>query len=150
MKGVRSLRAITTSTKRSAPKPPPTADKRRQLDITLIVGGVGLASVLGLAVYRGSRSASSSAVVSAPAFPTASTSQFTVDGTSSRDRKTLNMLSPEQATQRLRENEETFTLARPGNPVVRYDTSAVASNSVCPHTHPFSKDADDRHVAYRR
>ncbi|KAE8154843.1 phosphatase 2C-like domain-containing protein [Aspergillus avenaceus] len=48
--------------------------------------------------------------------------------TDDSDRRVLNMLSPEQATQKLRKNEESYFVNR-GQGVVRYDIVQVPSNS---------------------
>ena len=45
--------------------------------------------------------------------------------------KTLEMLTPEQTDARLRQYEASFVVNRPGNPVWRYDTAVVSSNSPC-------------------
>ncbi|KAJ5085526.1 hypothetical protein N7532_010297 [Penicillium argentinense] len=48
--------------------------------------------------------------------------------TDDSDRRVLNMLTPEQATEKLRKNEESLLVNR-GNGVIRYDFSQVPSNS---------------------
>lgn len=48
--------------------------------------------------------------------------------TDDSDRRVLNMLTPEQATEKLRKNEESFLVNR-GRGVVRYDIVQVPSNS---------------------
>lgn len=48
--------------------------------------------------------------------------------TDDSDRQVLEMLTPEQATQKLRKNEESYLVNR-GQGVVRYDVVQVASNS---------------------
>jgi pyruvate dehydrogenase phosphatase len=48
--------------------------------------------------------------------------------TDDSDRQVLEMLTPEQATQKLRKNEESYLVNR-GKGVVRYDVVQVASNS---------------------
>jgi len=48
--------------------------------------------------------------------------------TDDSDRRVLNMLTPEQATEKLRKNEESYLVNR-GKGVVRYDIVQVPSNS---------------------
>lgn len=48
--------------------------------------------------------------------------------TDDSDRRVLNMLTPEQATEKLRKNEESYLVNR-GKGVVRYDIAQVPSNS---------------------
>jgi len=60
------------------------------------------------------------------------TGQIVGDGplakdTDDRGRKVLEMMTPEQATERLRKNEESFLVGR-GRGVVRYDTVQLPSN----------------------
>lgn len=43
--------------------------------------------------------------------------------------KTLAILSPTETNQRLSENQASFAVSRRGNPVLRYDTNHLASNS---------------------
>lgn len=47
------------------------------------------------------------------------------------DLRTITMISKRAVDEKLKENERSFGVARPGNPLYRYDTNSVASNPIC-------------------
>jgi pyruvate dehydrogenase phosphatase len=48
------------------------------------------------------------------------------------------MLAPTKVSEMLTENERTYTVTRPGNPLYRYDTNSVASNPTCEDAQAFT------------
>jgi hypothetical protein len=123
--------ARSYATESTPKKALPSQDRRRSLDFLLI--GLGAAALSGVVVLSTRRSFSKQAVTpTAEATPQSLTFTIPIPSSSrsgERRDKTLTLMSPRETEAKLHEHEESFTLNRPNNPVFRFDTSWLASNS---------------------
>ncbi|BGP37405.1 hypothetical protein JCM10449v2_001311 [Rhodotorula kratochvilovae] len=106
-----------------ASAPPPA--RRGVVDLALL-GAFG-ASVTGFLLYRGGAQKEDMA---GPA--EGERTSFTVPviaQTGAAGTKTLALLTPSETNARLKENEASFAVSRRNNPLIRYDTNNLASNS---------------------
>ncbi|GAA5917715.1 hypothetical protein JCM8208_006702 [Rhodotorula glutinis] len=107
-----------------ATAPPPA--RRGVVDLALL--GAAGAAITGFLLYRGSAKSSDDM-----AGPTeGERTSFTVPviaQTGATGTKTLTLLSPAETNARLKENEASFAVSRRNNPLIRYDTNNLASNS---------------------
>ncbi|CDR36875.1 hypothetical protein NBRC10512_005711 [Rhodotorula toruloides] len=102
---------------------PSTPVARRSLvDIALI--GVAGASAVGWMVWRNRTKEEEVVEGDAASFTIPVLAQTGTPGT-----KTLTRLTPSETNARLKENEASFAVQRRNNPVIRYDTNNLASNS---------------------
>ncbi|GAA6007907.1 hypothetical protein JCM11491_006533 [Sporobolomyces phaffii] len=112
------------------PPPAPTSTSRRSLvDITLI--GIGGASLTGYLLWKMNEKKSAKDVNELGG-KEGERSAFTIpvlEQTGATGTKTLALLSPHETNARLTENQASFAVSRRGNPVLRYDTNHLASNS---------------------
>ncbi|GAA5924529.1 type 2C protein phosphatase PTC5 [Sporobolomyces koalae] len=118
----------TTSSTASASSTTPssTTSRRSIVDIALI--GVGGASLTGYLLYKMNEKKHDGNDTA----PEGERSAFTIpvlEQTGATGTKTLALLSPLETNQRLTENQASFAVSRRGNPVLRYDTNYLASNS---------------------
>ncbi|GAA5949303.1 hypothetical protein JCM21900_005598 [Sporobolomyces salmonicolor] len=103
--------------------PPPPASRRSAYDLALI-GGFG-AVVSGFLLWKSKSGEMGNG-------HEGERSSFTVPviaQTGGTSTKTLTLLTATETNARLHENEASFAVSRRGNPVLRYDTNNLASNS---------------------
>ncbi|GAA5959133.1 hypothetical protein JCM3765_006352 [Sporobolomyces pararoseus] len=120
----------TASTSGSGPSPPGSSSRRSIVDITLI--GIAGASLTGYLLYKMNERKSSSAKEGGLTSEGSERNAFTIpvlEQTGATGTKTLALLSPTETNLRLTENQASFAVSRRGNPVLRYDTNHLASNS---------------------
>ncbi|GAA6064354.1 hypothetical protein JCM10212_001835 [Sporobolomyces blumeae] len=123
----------STVHRRSLATSPPSPSSRRSIvDLTLI--GLGGASLTGYLLYKMSENNRPSSSAEAPASESdhARRNAFTIpvlEQTGQTGTKTLTLLTQLETDQRLTENQASFAVSRRGNPVLRYDTNHLASNS---------------------
>ncbi|GAA5985618.1 hypothetical protein JCM5350_004110 [Sporobolomyces pararoseus] len=124
-----SSSSSTTSSSPSSSSAPGSSSSRRSIvDITLI--GIGGASLTGYLLYKMNEKKSTSQ--SSEASSSERNNAFTIpvlEQTGATGTKTLALLSPAETNLRLTENQASFAVSRRGNPVLRYDTNHLASNS---------------------
>ncbi|GAA5998039.1 type 2C protein phosphatase PTC5 [Rhodotorula paludigena] len=110
---------------RPAPRPYSTTvapSRRSLLDLTLI--GILGASVTGFLLYRRTGDDMAQHEGDRPSFTVP-----VVEQTGGTSKKTLNLLTAAETNARLKENEASFAVSRRNNPLLRYDTNNLASNS---------------------
>ncbi|GAA5853610.1 hypothetical protein JCM5353_004264 [Sporobolomyces roseus] len=130
----RSFASSPASGSSTTPPPPPppasTPSRRSIVDITLI--GIGGASLTGYLLYRMNEGKNHKDDSSGLIGREGERNAFTIpvlEQTGATGTKTLAILSPTETNQRLSENQASFAVSRRGNPVLRYDTNHLASNS---------------------
>ncbi|GAA5876822.1 hypothetical protein JCM1840_002055 [Sporobolomyces johnsonii] len=115
--------APLTQRRTLATTPPPPASRRSAYDLALI-GGLG-AVVSGFLLWKSKTGEMGNG-------HEGERSSFTVPviaQTGGTSTKTLTLLTAAETNARLHENEASFAVSRRGNPVLRYDTNNLASNS---------------------
>ncbi|GAA5895174.1 type 2C protein phosphatase PTC5 [Sporobolomyces salmoneus] len=118
----------SSSSSSSSPSPPSSSQRRSIVDIALI--GIGGASLTGYLLYKMNEKKSASNTIKENV--EGERSAFTIpvlEQTGATGTKTLTLLSPAETNSRLTENQASFAVSRRGNPVLRYDTNHLASNS---------------------
>ncbi|GAA6041308.1 hypothetical protein JCM8097_001331 [Rhodosporidiobolus ruineniae] len=118
-------RPLSVPARRWYASPPPSAASRSAYDLTLLAGGGAL--ILGLLLWKGGNRTQETM----PDDNNERTS-FTVPilaQTGGERTKTLTLLTPTETNTRLKENEASFAVSRKNNPLLRYDTNHLASNS---------------------
>ncbi|GAA5885080.1 hypothetical protein JCM6882_007220 [Rhodosporidiobolus microsporus] len=110
--------------RRYATSPPPPG-RRSAYDLALL--GIGGAGLTGFLLWKGKGQSHE--------MPTSSEGERTsftvpvVEQTGSAGTKTLTLLTQGETNHRLKENEASFAVSRRNNPLIRYDTNNLASNS---------------------
>lgn len=118
----------STSAKPSVQHATLTSARRRNYDLAILGGGLFL--FVGAVLWEVKRRQKLAEATHAKLNVSSQSTSFTVkDGKSSS--KTLDMLSSEQVNERLIRSAGSMTLARPGNPVQRVDSSSLPSNEPC-------------------
>ncbi|KAG0148380.1 hypothetical protein CROQUDRAFT_90296 [Cronartium quercuum f. sp. fusiforme G11] len=129
-----SIRSLSSSSTSSPPPPspknPPPPQKRALVDLALIASGV---IAVGTTLLWLKSSQRKQKQFGSDSFTVHNRDQFEIPIASYTGspaaKKTLTMLSQEETDKLLRKYEATFAVDRSGNPVYRYDTNHVASNS---------------------
>lgn len=70
--------------------------------------------------------------------PSSKTFTLPVNTSSGLELRTISMLSQSSINTILRNNEKSYAIARPNNPLYRYDTNSVASNETCEDAQAFT------------
>ncbi|KAM0751610.1 protein serine/threonine phosphatase 2C [Meredithblackwellia eburnea MCA 4105] len=124
-----SCQRNSATRKYSATQPPPPhpvpVANRRAVDLGLIgAGGLALSALVYWASSRNGKSDKMGSEDDRPAFTIPYESQGGASTT-----KTLTLLSQHETNQRLTEHQQSFSVGRRSNPVIRYDTNFLNSNS---------------------
>ncbi|GAA6006151.1 hypothetical protein JCM10207_000541 [Rhodosporidiobolus poonsookiae] len=123
----RSLFSPHQPLSRSLATAPPPPSRRSAWDLTLI-GGLG-AALTGFLLWRGSSTTKDDMGSGGREGEKTSFTVPVISQTGGAATKTLTLLTTTEANQRLKENEASFAVSRRNNPLLRYDTNNLASNS---------------------